>query len=136
MIVLDRDNVEIVSYSGFYSVILRGKFNEITTQEYRFLSCHPANILITEKFEYDSFSYKLFLREKKKVKFWKFFTREVVTEYNLVIYSTNSLTQHMYSFPNYDYNLYGDFVFEMIISRKNYKKYIFQNELKNVLAED
>lgn len=134
MIIIDSKNVEYVSYGGFYTVILRGKFSEITQQEYRFISCHPANILITENFQYDSFSFKLSLKEKKKIKKW-FWQKEVITEYALVIYSTNSLTQHMYSFPTYDYNLYGEFVFEMVISRENYKKYVFQKELRELLGE-
>lgn len=132
MITLHIKDNEIINYNGTYSVVVRGEFNNPTAQEYRFLTCNPQNILVTEKYDYTLFSYKLYLKEKKiKQKWWFFKTEEIIT-HDVQIYSSNSVMTYIWALPSYNIDLFGEFMFELIIDKENYKKLNFHRELQKI----
>lgn len=136
MIVLHTNKAQYVSYGKeLFTVILEGEFKGIDHKEYRFVTCNPANLLVGEGYEYETFSYRLILREKQIVKKWFFFEREETVEYTIQLYSINSMMNYVYTLPAYNSNLCGEFVYEMVITKANYKKYIFKQELKQLLNE-
>lgn len=133
MISCDKIKLECNSFCN--TVILYGKFSDLTAAEYRYLTINPHYLTkyLNININFDQYYYKGQIEVVETVGFWIF--KKKKTRYSDVyINSFNTSYTYLQVTPEYDINIKGLFVIELIVNRHEYKRLKMIEELKELLS--